>query len=76
MTKYNVKSKDEILNVIEKLKQQLQVKSQRIRLIHKRYKFLHQNKAYKNNAEKFYRDLGKKTVMIHEIPEKVSVESF
>ena len=76
MRKYNVKSKDEILTVTEKLKQQLQAESQRIRRFDKRQKFFHLNKKYTDNAKKFYRELGKRNVMIHEIPEKETVESF
>ena len=76
MRKHNIKYKDDISIVVEKLKQQLQAKSQRLRRYDKQQKFFHQNKTYEQNAKKFYRELGKKNVIIHQAPEKESVENF
>ena len=53
MIKYNVKSKDEILTVTEKLKQQLQVKSHRIRCFDKRQKFFIRIKHTKTMQKSF-----------------------
>ena len=75
MRRHNIRCKDDIPNV-EKFKQQLQAKSQRLRRYDKRQKFFHQNKTYEQNAEKFYRELGKKNVIIHQVPERESIESF
>ena len=75
MRRHKIRCKDNIPNVVEKLKQQLQAKSQRLRWYDKRLKFFHQNKTYEQNAKKFYRELGKKNVLIHQVPEKESVEN-
>ena len=76
MRKYNIKWKDEILPVIKKLKQQLQAKSQRIRRCDKRKKFFIRITHTKTMPKMFYRELGKKNVIIRQIPEKESVESL
>ena len=73
MRKLNIRCKDDIPTVVENLKQQLQAKSQRLRRYDKRQKFFHQNKTYEQNAKKFYRELGKKNIIIHQAPEKESV---
>ena len=74
--KYKIKSNDDILPVIEKLKQQLLAKSQRIRRFEKKRMFYHQNKMFKENTKRFYRELGKKTTEIHEPPRKEALENF
>ena len=74
--KYKIKSNDDILPVIEKLKQQLLAKSQRIRRLEKRRMFYHQNKMFKENTKRFHRELGKKTTEIHEPPGKEVLENF
>ena len=62
--------------IIEKLVQQLQAKAQRIRRYERRRNFLHQNKLYRENAMKFNRELGKKSVEINEPPKIYEVETF
>ena len=76
MRKLNRRCKDDIPTVAEHLKQQLQAKSQRLRWYDKRQKFFHQNKTYEQNAKKFYREQGKKNIVIHQALEKESVENF
>ena len=76
MRRHNIGCKDDIPNIVEKLTQQLQAKSQRLRRYDKRQKFFHQNKTYEQNTKKFCRELGKKKVIIHQVPEKESVENF
>ena len=78
MRKYKFKSNDDIPPVTEKLKQQLlaNYKSQRIRRFEKRRKFYSQNKMFKENTKRFYRELGKKTIEISEPPGKEALESF
>ena len=76
MRRHNIRCRDDIPNVVEKLKQQLQAKSQRLRRYDKRQKFFYQNKTYEQNAKKFYRELGKKNVIIHQVPERESIERF
>ena len=38
--------------------------------------FFHQNKLYRENTKKFYRELGKKSIEINEPPKIDEVESF
>lgn len=74
--KHKIKNPDDITATIEKLKQIIQAKAQRIRRFTKRNKFYQHNKLFKENAKKFYRNLGKKTVEIKEPPNMVEVETF
>ena len=76
MRKHNIRCKDDIPTLVQKLKQQLQVKSQRLRWSDKRQKFFHHNKTYKQNAKNFYRELGKKNVTIYQTPKKESGQNF
>jgi len=50
----------------EKLKQQIQAKAQRIKRFGKRNKHFWQNKIFKEDSKKFYRELGKKKVDVDE----------
>ena len=54
------KNEEEIPVIIEKIKQQITAKSQRIRRYEKRSKQFRQNKLFKDNAKQFYREIGKK----------------
>ena len=60
--------------VKKKLKQQIQAKAQRIRRYEKRGKQLRQNKLFKENTKKFYRELGKKKIDIDEPPKLKEIE--
>ena len=57
------------------LVQQLQAKAQRIKRFERRRNFFHQKKLYRENAKKFNRELGKKSVEINEPPKIDEVES-
>ena len=73
---YAIKNNDEIDNVRERLKQEIQAKAQRIRRYEKRSKFYRQNKLFKQDGKKFYRELGKKDIQIKEHPKKEEIEFF
>ena len=75
-SKHNIKQEKQIPTIIEKLIQQLQAKAQRTRKFERTRNFFHQNKLYGENATKFYRELGKKTIEINEPPKIDEVESF
>jgi len=68
--KQNIKQKEQLPTIIEKLKQQLQAKAQRVKRFEKRQKFFHQNKTFKKKAKKFYRELGKKNPLTSKRPLK------
>ena len=74
--RYNINFADHTTVVREKLKQQIQTKAQRIRGFVKRNNFFRQNKVCKKDAYKFYRELGKKTVIVNETPSVQEVEAF
>ena len=56
--RYSINFADDTPVVREKLKQQIQAKAQRIRRFVKRNNLFRQNKVFKNDAKKFYRELG------------------
>ena len=60
----------------ETLKQQIQAKAQRIKRFEKRNKHFQQNKIFKEDAKKFYRELGKKKIDVDEPPEPEEVVDF
>ena len=74
--RYNIKKMEDIPEVKEKLKQQIQAKAQRIRRYEKRGKQLRQTTIFKENTKKFYRDLGKKQIDIDEPPTLKEIEDF
>ena len=52
----------------ETLKQQIQAKAQRIRRFEKRSRFFRQNKIFKEDAKKLYREMGKKKMDVNKPP--------
>ena len=52
----------------ERIKQKVQVRAQKIRRFEKRAKFYRQNKIFKTDAKKFYREMGKQPIKIKEPP--------
>ena len=60
----------------ESLKQQVQAKAQRLRRYNNMANFLRQNKIFRDNAKKLYRELGKKAITIQNPPSLVEVETF
>jgi intein/homing endonuclease len=64
----NIKKWKEILASLQTLKQKMQAKSQRLRRFTKSSNFFRQIKTFKEDAKKFYRELGKKKIVINEPP--------
>ncbi|XP_042889217.1 uncharacterized protein LOC122264411 [Penaeus japonicus] len=56
--------------------QKMQLKAQRLRRYDKRTKFYRQNKIFKTDAKKFYREIGKNKIDIKDPPEMDKVEDF
>lgn len=67
---------EDIDTIRERIKQQLQAKSQRLRRCNKRVRFFRQNKLFKEDAKRFYRELGKNTQAVEKPPEKQELEDF
>ena len=58
------------------LKQALQTKAQRLRRYTKRSDQYKQNKMFRDNSQRFYRELGKKTIQIGKPPDIGEVKKF
>ena len=74
--KYNIRRNQNLTEVKEIIKQQMQAKAQRIRRFEKRTKFYRQNKTFKEDTKRFYRELRKKSIEVKEPPEIREVEEF
>ena len=74
--RYNIKNRGDIPEAREKLKQQIQAKAQRIRRYEKRSKQFRQNKIFKSDPKKFYRELGKNQIEVKEPPPLDKIEDF
>ena len=62
--KHKITKEEQITTLKEDLKQKLQAKAQRLRQYTKRSKQYRQNKVFREDAKRFYRELGKKTIKI------------
>ena len=67
--KHKITKEEQITTLKEGLKQKLQAKAQRLRQYTKRSKQYRQNKVFKEDAKRFYRELGKKTIKIQKPPD-------
>ena len=74
--KYKILSKEQIPTIKEEPKQKLQVKAQRLRRFDKRQKFFRQNKIFETDAKKFYREIGKETISVENVPSEEQVREF
>ena len=66
--KYKVTNAREFAHLTETLKQKVQAKAQRIRRYEKRETQYNQNKMFKEDTKKFYRNLGMKNIEASEPP--------
>jgi len=66
--KYKVTNAREVAQLTEILKQKVQAKAQRIRRYEKRETQYNQNKMFKEDTKKFYRNLGMKNIEASEPP--------
>ena len=62
----NASDENSVLTAKETLKQKIQVKAHRLRRYDKRNRFYRQNKIFKTDAKKLYREIGKGTINIEE----------
>jgi len=74
--KYNLSSEQtRIPEIKETLKQKLQLKDQRIRRYEKRTKFFRQNKIFKDDPKRLYREISKKTIEVKDIPSENEIRN-
>ena len=74
--KHKITKEEQITTLKEDLKQNLQAKVQRLRQYTKRSKHYRQNKMLREDAKRFYRELGKKTIKIQKPPDIGEVKKF
>ena len=74
--KVTSKQQEVIIACQEDLKQQLQAKAQRLRRYTKRTGQNWQNRTFKENAKKFYRELGKQNVKTERPPDPQETKQF
>ena len=74
--KYNFNDKNSLLTAKEILKQKISLKSQRLRRYEKRVKFYRQNRIFKTDAKKLYREIGNQTIEVKNPPNMKDVENF
>ena len=72
----NVTDENSLLTAKETLKQNIQVKAQRLHRYDKRNRFYRQNKIFKTDAKIFYREIGKVTINIEEAPVDEEMTKF
>ena len=72
--KHKIREPADIPPVTEILKQK--AKAQRIRRYEKRSKFFRQNKLFKTDTKKFYRQLGKEQKKVDKVPSANEIEDF
>jgi len=60
--KYRLTNAREVAQLTETLKQKVQAKAQRIRRYEKRETQYYQNKMFKEDTKRFYRNLGMKNI--------------
>jgi len=73
--KYRVTNAREVAQLTETLKQKVQAKTQRIRRYEKRETQYSQNKMFKEETKRFYRNLGMKNLEASEPPSMAEAET-
>ena len=76
LKKHKMVANEQLIACKEDLKQALQAKAQRIRRYIKRSKQYKQNKMFREDSKKFYRELGKKTIQIEKPQDIGQVKRF
>ena len=74
--KHKITKEEQITVLIEDLKQNPQAKAQQLRKYTKRSKQYRQNKMFREDAKRFYRELGKKTIKVQKPPDIGEVKEF
>jgi len=74
--KYRVTNVREVAQLTETLKEKVQAKAQIIRRYEKRDTQYSQNKVFKENTNKFYRNLGMKHIEAREPPSMAEAETY
>ena len=76
LKKYKITADEQLIACKEDVKQALQAKTQRLRRYTKRSEQYKQNKLFREDSKRFYRELGKKTIQIEKPPDIGEVKKF
>ena len=76
LKKHKVTADEQLIAYKGELKQALQAKAQRLRRYTKRSEQYKQNKMFREDSKRFYRELGKKTIQIERPPDIGEVKKF
>ena len=76
LKKHKVTADEQLIACKEDLKQALQAKAQRLRRYTKRSEQYKQNKMFREDSKRFYRELGEKTIQIEKPPDIGEVKKF
>ena len=76
LKKHKITADEQLIACKEDLKQALQAKAQRLRRYTKRSEQYKQNKMFREDSKRFYRELGKKTMQIEKPPGTGEVKKF
>ncbi len=75
-SKYKINDDTYRAEAIEKLKQKIQAKAQRLRRYTKRQEFFKQNQMFNNSAKKFYNYLDKQQIEVKVPPRAEDVKKY
>ena len=76
LKRHKITADEQLIACKEDLKQALQAKAHRLRRYTKRSEQYKQNKMFREDAKRFYRELGKKTIQIEKPPDTGEVKMF
>ena len=76
LKRHKVTADEQLIACKEDLKQALQAKAQRIRRYTKRSEQYKQNKMFREDSKRFYRELGKETFQIEKPPDIGEIKKF
>ena len=76
LKKHKITTDEQLIACKEDLKQALQAKAQRIRRYTKRSEWYKQNKMFREDSKRFYRELGKETIQIEKPQDIGEVKKF
>ena len=76
LKKYNIEAKENLNQLIEKIKQNVSAKTQRLSRYRKRHTQCYQNKLFRTDCKKFYNRLRQPNPNVKNAPGKEKVENF
>ena len=75
LPKYNLSPEQTKIPEIKETLKQNSIEANRIRRYEKRTKFFRQNKMFKDDPKRLYREIGKQTIVVNDIPSKNKIKN-